>query len=164
MNQPTQSATASRSDPKAVGENLLKLISSLRSAADLTAERVERETGWTMQPSDSGGGYRTGAALTPDWGYSLSLSTTAGTDTRQLRFEFNRKNADAAATAVCDPDLERYAQALQALGYQRSPIGAEHDRILGWSFQRQDLWVRIYTRAESEEALDHECVSLITVE
>lgn len=163
MNQPTQSATASRTDPKAVGEILLKLISNLRSAADLTAERVERETGWTMQPSDSGG-YRTGAALTPDWGYSLSLSTPSGSDTRQLRFEFNRKNADATATAVCDPDLERYAQALQALGYQRSPIGAEHDRVLGWSFQRQDLWVRIYTRAESEEAFDHECVSLITVE
>ena len=62
MNQPTQSATSSRCDPKAVGENLLNLISYIRSAADLTAERVERETGWTMHPSDSGG-YRTGEAL-----------------------------------------------------------------------------------------------------
>ena len=164
MNQPTPAATASRSNPKAVGESLLKLLSSLQSAADLTAEQVERETGWTMQSSDHGTGYRAGAALTPDWGYSLSLSTPSGSDRKQLRFEFNRKNPDATATAICDPDLERYAQVLQSLGYQRSALNAEHDRSLGWSFQRQGLWVRIYTRSESEDAFEHECVSLITVE
>lgn len=146
--------------PKAVGEAVLKLLAGLKGREELSAERIERETGWHLQRSESSA--RTGASLGPDWGYSLELLTPAGSQRQQLRFEYRRKRDDA--DAICDPDLERYAATLEPLGYQRSPMSGEHDRPLGWSFQRPQLWIRIYTRAESDDAYDHECVSLITVE
>lgn len=155
---------ASPVDAKAVGDTVLKLIAGLRSSADLNAEWIQRETGWTLQASDEGATHRTGAALSPDWGYTLSLFTPVGAQRQRLRFEYNRKNDHATASAVCDPDMQRYAQTLEHAGYRRSPISAEHDRVLGWNFQRGDLRIRIHTRSESDDAFEHECVSLIIAE
>lgn len=150
------------SSPKAVGEAVLKLLAGLKSREELSVERIERDTGWSLHRSENGA--RIGASLGPDWDYSLELFTPVGSQRQQLRFEYRRKREGADAGAVCDPDLERYAAALEPLGYRRSPMKAEHDRPLGWSFQRPQLWIRIYTRGESDDAYEHECVSLITVE
>ncbi|QQQ00464.1 hypothetical protein [Lysobacter enzymogenes] len=159
---PSDESPGREADAEAVGETVLKLLAGLSAREQLSAERIERDTGWSLRRSENSA--RTGASLGPDWGYSLELLVPAGSQRPQLRFEYRRKREDAEASTVCRPDFERYAKTLEGLGYQRSPMTAEHDRPLGWSFQRPQLWIRIYTRAESDDAYEHECVSLITVE
>lgn len=151
-----------------VSRRVLKLIGSLKSNADLTAEHLERHTGLRMQRADSGdGSFGAGAAIDANWSYNLLVSPKLGEPRQQLTFDFARTGDPAAPmTPVCALDFDAYASALKAMGFQDSPTYAEHGRLSYWNF-RGPVTLRVFVEGESNdspEAIGHRCVKTITVE
>jgi len=152
-----------------VSRRMLKLIGSLASNADLTAEHLEKHTGLAMRQADSGdGSFGAGAQIHPDWSYNLYVTRPAGSQKNKLIFDFARTgNERAPMTPICGLDFDAYAKELKGMGFQDSASYGEHGRVDHWNFQRPTLTLQVFIEGESNdspEKIGHRCVKTITIE
>lgn len=154
----TATPTVSAED---IGQRVLKLIGSLRSAGDLSPERIEQETGLRVERSpDDRNVYGFSGDITDQWSYSL-VTTPDRLDAppRSLRFSFEADaHGDVDPAPICRPSFADYTRALAELGFEGVPMRA-YPGSDAWHFNRGDINVMAYPRGG-----DHgECLSKLIV-
>lgn len=130
-----------------IGQRVLALIDSLRSARDLSPERIERATGLTVE-FDAGDRnvYGVSGALGGAWSYALvSAPDRQDQPPRSLRFSLEGATADADPAPVCMPTFAEYTRALTDMGFAGEPMRA-FPGSEAWHFNRGDINVMAYPR------------------
>lgn len=131
-----------------IGQRVLKLIGSLRSAGDLSPERIQQETGLRVEiNANDRNVYGFSGDINDQWSYSL-VTTPDRQDTppRSLRFSFDAdSHGDVDPAPICKPTFDEYTRALKALGFEGVPMRA-YPGSDGWHFNRGDINVMAYAR------------------
>lgn len=130
-----------------VGRRFLKLLESVKSSSDLTAEHVQAAMGLALKDSPNGPFHT--QSLGDGWLYAISLRMEMPPgDSISLNLEFI-DNADRFAdmSAICDLTFEDYHNALKAMGYrdvfQYDQIDGQVGRLISVDYQKDGFFVSI---------------------
>jgi hypothetical protein len=149
-----------------VGKRVLDLINTIKTTNDISRENIERATGLKLNVNpDNPNEYGTGGKITDTWFYNIGgrLDSKSGKSNR-LTFSFDdQTNNHADMTPVCGLDFNAYSKRLNEIGFQSSPVRGEHNRLSYWNFSRGDISVQVYIRGESNEKVNHDCVSMMII-
>ncbi|MCH8622827.1 hypothetical protein [Undibacterium sp. TS12] len=150
-----------------ISTRMLGLIASIKTAGDLSANKLETATGLKVYVNpDNPGKFAAGAKITDTWFVNIKVikGSTAGTSSR-LMFSFDdQTNSNADMAAVCQVDFDAYAKRLTELGFQSTPYHGEHNRLIHWNFTRDKVALQISIRGESNDKVNHKCVSMIVAD
>lgn len=159
--------------PEEIGKRATKLIKSIKSQNDLSAENLEKQIGMKVffskkNPKEFGVGGNVAGA--PDWTYGFHgiPHTIEGVEKiGRLDFAFNYQlyeplNPDM--TTVCKAfDVDSLSKELQADGFSApQPHYRVHNRLSGWDFTRGKVSVRVSVKGGWEPDID-KCVDLILI-
>jgi hypothetical protein len=162
MNSLTQMHSLSAEE---ISLRMLKLIDRIKTHQDINAEHINSVIGVRLVPNADQAKYLSFAQiLNAQWWYGFTLNSDPK-DTK-LVFNFNTTAGvaeDVAATAICVIDFDHYVSALKTMGFEGNITYGEHGRILNWSFYRDGINVQMSYRGESNENVDHKCVSSIVI-
>jgi hypothetical protein len=164
--QNSVSTTMTSISAEDISKRVLKLVASVTNAEDISPENIERITGLKIDVSQSNPNeYGTGGKITDTWFYNLgALSNNKGSKPDRVMFSFDdQTNNYADMTPVCSLDFNAYSKQLTEDGYAAKPVHGEHDRISYWDFSRGKVSVQVYVRGESDEKVDHDCVSKLII-
>ncbi|HEY1137852.1 MAG TPA: hypothetical protein VGE64_10200 [Xanthomonadaceae bacterium] len=144
-----------------IGQRVLKLIGSLRSAGDLSPERIQQETGLQVERSpDDRNVYGFSGDINDQWSYNL-VTTPDRQDAppRSLRFSFDADaHGDVDPAPICRPTFTEYTRALTELGFAGEPMRA-YPGSDAWHFNRGDINVMAYRRGGEQG----DCLSKLIV-
>lgn len=150
----TTHATAATA-PIDLGTRLVQLIDGIRSAADLSPERLESLTGVPVQrdPEDPDR-YGFGTPLDDAWACNLSTipDRGGGPPTRLvISCDDLAGRADATVTAAA-PEFEAFAQRLRDAGYDQGIVHGPRGAIWGHRFARGGVEIEVRTEREDPMA------------
>lgn len=150
-----------------IGQRVLKLIDSIRSADDIAPTQIEKVTGIKVDfnPADQNQ-YGFGGKLSDTWSYNLvSLTEADGSKPTRLMFSFDEQNHDddADMSAICGLDFDAYAKALKQAGFKSEPAPGERNSTRYWDFSRGEVSVHVYVRGESDAKAGHTCVTSLII-
>jgi hypothetical protein len=151
MTTPRTAANA----PDDLGARLLHLIDGIRSADDLSPERLESLAGIPVQrdPEDSGR-YGFGTPLDDAWACNLStIPERGGRPPKRLVISYDdlAGRADATVTAAA-PEFEAFAQRLRDAGYDQQIVHGPRGAIWGHRFARGGVEIDVRTEREDPMA------------
>ena len=159
--------------PGEAGKRVVKLIKSVKTAEDLSAANLKKQTGMKVffnaknQKEFGVGGKVTGA---PDWFYNFS-SRTSTTDGKEkiisLDFSFNYRLHEPLhpdMTTVCKAfNFDSLSKDLQANGFSApEPRVGVHDRWNGWSFTRGKVSVLMIVVGGWQPNVDN-CIQTVII-
>jgi len=145
---------------------LLDLIRASHTIQDVTQETLTSVMGLNFVASGAGR-YGAGERITRDWWYGVELDQTLKAGPR-LDFSFNpdRAGAAPAMSEICAMDFDRFASALEAMGFSRERYHGEHGRVIHDKFERKGLAVTVYSQQEASEPAEkatHSCIKTVLV-
>lgn len=159
--------------PAETGKKVLKLIESVKTAADLSAVNLEKQVGMKVSFNEKNtkefgvGGKITGA---PDWFYNFS-SATSTTDGKEkitsLNFSFDYQLHEPLhpdMTTVCKAfNFDSFSKYLQADGFSApEPRIGVHNRQEGWIFNRNKISVLVAVTGGWQPNVDN-CVKTVII-
>lgn len=145
---------------------LLELIRGSKSAADFTQEHMSKVMGVEIS-AYAPGSYGFGEQLTPDWWYSIEMREKPRTGAR-FNFNFNTSPGTyPPMTDICQIDFDRFAAALEAMGFTRQKYYGEHGRYIKDWFERASMRIEVYPRGERvwtpEKDSGRACVQMVLI-
>lgn len=149
-----------------IGKRVLDLINTIKDASDISPENIERATGLKINVNpENPNEYGAGGKITDTWFYNIGGSSNSKSGkSNRLTFSFDdQTNNYADMTPICNMDFEAYSKRLNEIGFQSSPVRGEHNRLSYWNFSRGEITVQVYIRGESNEKVNHDCVSMMII-
>lgn len=150
-------------------EMILKFVKNIKSAEDLLAENVERETGekvWLNEEDQSSYGFW-GNIRNSSWRYGVFAyvhPTGEKKTTDTLRFSMDNPNENADMSSAC-VEIESFRKDLKSNGFSYFTAFGVHNIARGLVFSRNNLFIHIYVRGSGKdyEAIKQNCVETVLV-
>ena len=152
------------SDIRQLSDRVLAWILTVRSAKDLSAQNIEKQTGLKFWHNpNNADDFGASGELTAPWTYTLrSMATLSGPAPHPVRFEVGvTGNKDADMTPVCI-EFDRYRQALTDTGFELS----QHPPRSGVEyryFKNEKVRVGVYLRGKTKRHDKELCIFKVIV-